>query len=136
MARCKKMHKLTEKEEMFAFSVFSGMSQTDAYLKAFKASRKWKKSAVYPKASRMSKQDNIVARMNELKTTAHSKRILSFQELQEMLSDKIREDLDVNGLRAADILNRMAGNYEKDNTQTVKVISFEDRLYGSDEQTP
>ena len=119
------MHILTEQEEIFTFGIFEGMSQYDAYTKAFKRSRKWKKDTVYSKASTLAKQDKIKERLQELKETANSKRILSFQQIQELLSDRARDGLNTDGLRAIDILNKMAGNYEKDNK--LKVDSTEDK---------
>ena len=35
-----------------------------------------------------------------------------------MLSDKAKEELNADGIKSIEILNKMQGNYEKDNNQT------------------
>lgn len=111
---------LTEQEEVFAFGIFEGLSQRKAYRRAYKKSRTWKDATVDSKACVLAGSDKIQERVQELKKEANSERILSFQQIQEMLSDKAREQLNNEGLKAIDILNRMAGHYEKDNKRTVE----------------
>ena len=92
------MPKLSEQEEIFTFGLFEGLSQRKAYTKAFKKARKWKPATVDSKACVLANQDKIRTRLAQLKETSNSERILSFQQIQEMLSDKVREELNGVGL--------------------------------------
>jgi phage terminase small subunit len=61
---------LNHKQEAFCVAIASGMSQIDAYRQAFPTSRKWKDSAVYPKASILAATDKIKARIEVLLSKA------------------------------------------------------------------
>lgn len=61
---------LTPKQEAFATGVASGLSQAEAYRQAFSQSRKWKDKTVHEKASRLTAEDKVQARIQELRDKA------------------------------------------------------------------
>lgn len=66
MADSEKWRALTVQQEAFAAGVAQGLSQSDAYRRAYPKSVAWKDSAVWETASRMSKRPNVAARVQEL----------------------------------------------------------------------
>lgn len=64
------MKPLTPKQEAFATGVASGLSQAEAYRQAFPQSRKWKDKTVHEKASRLTAEDKVQARIQELRDKA------------------------------------------------------------------
>ena len=70
---------------------------------------------------------HIMAYINELNAKITDSRILKSRDIQILLSDRIQEGLDGDGLKAVDILNKMQGNYaikEVENNQeiTLKIV--------------
>lgn len=59
----KNEHGLTPKQEEFAKAIASGMNQSDAYRKAYPASKLWKDDSVHTKASAMNRNVQVKARV-------------------------------------------------------------------------
>ena len=63
---------LTPKQEHFAQNLFSGMTQADAYRKAF-GQGKYNDKTLIEAASRLSANSNVLARVKELQKTLENK---------------------------------------------------------------
>lgn len=66
------MMTLTSKQEQFAAGVAQGLSQSEAYRRAFPRSSKWKDETVWQHASRLAGDGNVSARVRELQERAAS----------------------------------------------------------------
>lgn len=103
---------LTKAENKYARYLYEGMSQLDAYRKAFPQSKKWKDTTVSPKASKLAKEDKIKTRISEL---------------QEAMSEKVKES---TLMSAEDVLKGIEDIYdrnkEKDSRTALKALE----LYG------
>ncbi len=80
-------------------------------------------------ASKLLTKPNIQEELNRLRDKVESSKIATAVEIQERLTERFRLDLDTDGLKAVEILNKMQGNYEKDNNQKDKkesiLVTFE-----------
>jgi phage terminase small subunit len=76
---------LTDRQIKFTQNIFSGMTQSEAYIKAGYA----KSTAVTTSnnASRLAKKDIIVQYLIELRAKVETKKIMSVQERKERLSE-------------------------------------------------
>lgn len=104
---------LTDKQEKFAQAVaLEGMSLSDAYRSAYDTAR-MKDKTVNEKACVLAKQDNITARIDELRASVVSPKIMSAQERMEWLTELIGNANvgTADRLRAIDIMNKMQGEY-------------------------
>jgi len=108
------MIKLTPKQEKFCHVYLKTSNASEAYRQAYRA-EKMGVNTIKVKASVLLKRDNIRVTVERLREKIEDEGILTFKEIQKMLSNKAKDDLNNEGLKAVDILNRMAGNYEKDN---------------------
>ena len=59
-------NKLTPKQEKFVQGLVSGLSQRQAYRKAYPNARKWNDNSVDSRASNLFKNDKVLTRYNEL----------------------------------------------------------------------
>lgn len=57
---------LTPKQEEFATGLAGGMSQADAYRRAYPSSQKWTDQSVWPKASKLAANGKVQIRVREL----------------------------------------------------------------------
>ena len=57
---------LTPKEETFAVGLASGLTQADAFRKAFPHCLRWKDKTIHERASRLAARDKVRARVQEL----------------------------------------------------------------------
>ena len=120
------MVKLTSKQEKFVQNLLKGLSQTDAYKKAYNTS-KMKEKTIIEKASVLANKDNIRTRYEELNKRAEYKAIMSAIERKKWLTKVINCDVKVkqeydneikeydpymsDRLKALDMLNKMDGVY-------------------------
>ena len=120
------MVKLTSKQEKFVQNLLKGLSQTDAYKKAYDTS-KMKEKTIIEKASVLANKDNIRTRYEELNKRAEDKAIMSAIERKKWLTKVINCDVKVkqeydneikeydpymsDRLKALDMLNKMDGVY-------------------------
>ena len=104
---------LTEKQERFAQAVaLEGMTYSDAYRSAYDTKRMSNKT-INEKASVLASEDKITARITELRENLVGKKIMSAQERLEWLTQLIQSEKETTGdkLKAADIMNKMQGEY-------------------------
>src|SRR5699024_755209 len=71
---------LTAKREKFVRGLVAGLSQRQAYYEAYPNSKKWKPETVDNKASKMFKENEILARYNELMEEHKNKALWTREE--------------------------------------------------------
>lgn len=71
---------LTAKREKFVRGLVSGLSQRQAYYEAYPNSKKWKPETVDNKASKLFKENEILARYNELMEEHKNKALWTREE--------------------------------------------------------
>jgi phage terminase small subunit len=59
--------KLTHKQEKFCQEIIKGNTQSDAYREAYTKSKSWKSNTVWERASVLSKNSKVIARLEELR---------------------------------------------------------------------
>lgn len=103
---------LTPNQEVFAQKIIEGMSQADAYRSAYNCSRMSDKT-IWEKASRLMADNKVRARVQELRDKVALSSVMSAQERLEWLTGVIKdaEERTENKLKAADIMNKMQGEY-------------------------
>ena len=103
---------LTPKQEEFVKNIIEGMSQADAYRSAYSC-KNMSDNAIYREASLLVENPKVAQRLKELREQLAKPSIMSAQERLEWLTGLI-VDKDVaigDKLRAADIMNKMQGEY-------------------------
>lgn len=103
---------LTPKQEAFVQNIIKGMSQADAYRTAYPKQNMSDKT-IHEAASRLMKNDKVLARLNELREQLVKPSIMSAQKRLEWLTEVITDAYEKteNKLKAADIMNKMQGEY-------------------------
>lgn len=103
---------LTAKQEAFVHNIIQGMSQADAYRSAYDA-KKMSDKTIWENASRLMANDKVTARLTELRNELAKPAIMSAQERLEWLTRLIMSENEStqDKLRAADIMNKMQGEY-------------------------
>lgn len=114
---------LTPKQEQFVKSiVLDGMNYSDAYRSAYNTKGMSDKT-INEKACRLKDQDNIRARIEEIRAEIDSPKIMSVTKRAEKLSE-LAESEDANvAMKAIDLLNKMTGEYVQ------KVVADVDTSY-------
>jgi phage terminase small subunit len=104
---------LTAKQEQFVQNLIQGMTQADAYRSAYDTKR-MSDNAIYREASLLVENPKVSQRLNELREQLATPAIMSAQERLEWLTRLIKSDDESTGdkLKAADIMNKMTGEYE------------------------
>lgn len=121
---------LTVKQEMFVQNLIKGMSQREAYKKAYNA--KYKDEVIDVRACELFNSSKIQVRYKELMDQLEDKAIMSAKERMKWLSEVVKNEqketvyYQVNGkstpiertadlntkIRAIDTLNKMSGEYK------------------------
>jgi phage terminase small subunit len=103
---------LTPKQEAFVQNIIQGMSQADAYRSAY-SSKNMSDNAVYREASLLMDNPKVAQRLKELRDKLAKPSIMSAQERLEWLTQLIKSKAEstTDKLRAADIMNKMQGEY-------------------------
>ena len=103
---------LTAKQELFATKVAEGMSYSDAYRFAYNTKRMTDKS-IWEKSSELANSVKVAERLKQLRDMVAKPNIMSAMDRKKWLTDVINDrETDINArLRAADLLNRMEGEY-------------------------
>ncbi len=103
---------LTAKQELFVQKIIEGYSQADAYRSAYNTKRMSDKT-VWENASRLMADSKVTARVKELRDQLAKPSIMSAQERLEWLTQLIKseEESTNDKLKAADIMNKMQGEY-------------------------
>ena len=99
------------KKEKFVQCLAKGMSQRQSYLKAYPNSKRWKDATVDNKASKLFKEDEVLARFMELQKLAEDDAILTVIQRKIILSDLATdtEGKPNDRIKAIDSLNKMEG---------------------------
>lgn len=119
---------LTPKQEQFVQNIIEGMSQADAYRSAY-SKQKMSDKTVWEAASRLMKNDKVVARLLELRNELAKPSIMTAQERLEWLTDVINGEEDINAkLKAVDIMNKMQGEYVTKVEGNLNVAKLEELL--------
>lgn len=103
---------LTENQEAFVRYIIEGMNQADAYRAAYPKQRMSDKT-IWEAASRLMKNDKVVARLKELRAELAKPSIMTAQDRLEWLSGIINSDEETTSdrLKAIDLMNKMQGEY-------------------------
>lgn len=103
---------LTAKQEFFVQNIIQGMSQADAYRAAYPNQRMSDKT-IWETASKLMNNPKVIARLAELRNELAKPSIMSAQERLEWLTGviKSKDESTTDKLRAADIMNKMQGEY-------------------------
>lgn len=103
---------LTPKQEKFVQSIIQGMSQADAYRSAY-STKNMSDKTIHESASRLMADHKVSARLKELRGQLTKATIMSAQERLEWLTKLIlsEEESTTDKLKAADIMNKMQGEY-------------------------
>ena len=94
---------LTAKQEKFVQGLVSGLSQRQAYYEAFPNSKKWKPETVDNKASKLFKENEILARYNELMDEHKEKALWTREEAVNTLKWLIQKS--INSINSKDFDN-------------------------------
>ena len=124
-------HKLTAKMEHFAQLVFQGYSQADAYKLAYPAQARQRPGTLYPNASRLAANSNVIARLTELRAAVIAPAILDATQRQEFWSHIICDDSKDtrDRLRASELLGKAQGDFiERTENKNLNVNAQLDRL--------
>ena len=103
---------LTAKQEAFVQNIIQGMSQADAYRSAYSC-KGMSDNSIYVNASKLVADAKVALRIKELREQLAKPSIMSAQERLEWLTEVIKseEESTSDKLRAADIMNKMQGEY-------------------------
>lgn len=103
---------LTAKQEQFVQNIIQGMSQADAYRSAYNTKR-MSDNSVYVNASKLVADAKVALRLSELRNELAKPSIMSAQERLEWLTQLIqsKDESTSDKLKAADIMNKMQGEY-------------------------
>ena len=109
---------LNAQREAFARAIaIDGMSQADAYRKAYKCDG-WKDKSIHERASVVARDVKVKSRIAELRKEIDSPRIMSAVQRKEKLTEIVNTSPDMNEvMKAIDLLNKMDGEY------TTKVVA-------------
>lgn len=122
---------LTAKQEKYVQNLVKGLSQREAYRKAYPSSLKWKDNIVDSKASNLFKNGKVLARYNELIEKASDDAIMSAIERKKWLTDVInnKQQEDVY-LKAADGTETKIGSRNADLSIKMKAMDLLNKMDG------
>lgn len=120
---------LTAKQEKFVQNIIEGMNQSDAYRNSYSTKRMADKT-IHENASRLMADSKVAARLQELRDQIMKPSIMSAQERLEWLSQLIKSENESTSdkLKAADIMNKMQGEYVQKIEGALNVAKLEDLL--------
>lgn len=120
---------LTAKQEQFVQNIIQGMSQADAYRSAYNTNR-MSDNAIYVNASKLAADAKVALRIKELRDELAASSIMTAQERLEWLTGLIKSDKEstADKLRAADIMNKMQGEYVTKVEGNLGISKLEDLL--------
>ena len=103
---------LTAKQEAFVQKIIEGYSQADAYRSAYSC-KNMSDNSIYVNASKLMADAKVAQRVKELREHLVKPSIMSAQERLEWLTQLIQseEESTSDKLKAADIMNKMQGEY-------------------------
>lgn len=119
---------LTANQEAFVQKIIEGCSQAEAYRSAY-PKQKMSDKTVWEAASRLMKNDKVVARLSELRNELAKPSIMTAQERLEWLTGIVEgSHITQDKLRAVDIMNKMTGEYVQKVEGTLNVTKLEDLI--------
>ena len=103
---------LTTKQENFAKAIVEGLNQADAYRSAYSC-KNMSDNSIYVNASKLVNDTKVALRIKELREQLVKPTIMTAQQRLEWLTRLINSDEETTGdkLKAADIMNKMQGEY-------------------------
>lgn len=117
---------LTANQEQFVQNIIKGMCQADAYRSAY-PNQKMSDKTVWETASKLMNNPKVITRLTELRNELAKPTIMTAQQRLEWLTKLIlsEEESTTDKLKAADIMNKMQGEY----VQKVQAnVTYEDKL--------
>lgn len=120
---------LTANQEAFVQNIIEGMNQAEAYRSAY-PKQKMSDKTVWEAASRLMKNDKVVARLTELRNELAKPSIMTAQQRLEWLSQVVQNEKEsmTDRLKASDQMNRMQGEYVQKIEGNVNLTKLEDLL--------
>ena len=121
---------LTPKQEQFVQNIIQGMTQADAYRSAYSC-KNMTDNSIYVNASKLVADAKVAQRLKELREQLAKPSIMSAQERLEWLTELIKSDEESTSdkLRAADIMNKMQGEYvQKVETEFKNAVNIDIKL--------
>lgn len=101
---------LTPAQESFAQLVASGKSQSEAYRTAYPKSAKWKPETLWNRASGLMREDEVLARVEQIKAELAEKGLWSREQSAKALIDIVNAgERDGDRIKAVCELNKMHG---------------------------
>jgi len=120
---------LTEKQEKFVQNIIQGMNQAEAYRSAYSC-KNMSDNSVYVNASKLVNDAKVALRIKELREQLAKPSIMSAQERLEWLTELINseEESTTDKLKAADIMNKMQGEYVTKVEGNLNIAKLEDLI--------
>ena len=120
---------LTAKQEAFVQNIIQGMSQADAYRAAY-PKQKMSDKTVWETASKLMSNPKVITRLTELRNELAKPSIMTAQERLEWLTELIKSNDETTSdkLRAADIMNKMQGEYVTKVDGSLNIKKLEDLI--------
>lgn len=108
--KVRRINRKLDRVEIFAQAIVAGESQSDAYIKAHPAAKKWKKESVHTEAYDMLRDEKVVARLAELRKKSEAENEWSRNKsIQVLINIALNAKLDGDKIKAVDKLNVMLG---------------------------
>lgn len=85
--------KLTIKQEKYAQGLFAGLSQREAYKKAFPTSKAWKDETVDSKACILAKDEKVMARLDDLTAELRERNMVTVERTLEEIAHIAFDDI-------------------------------------------
>ncbi|WP_067070375.1 terminase small subunit [Roseateles chitosanitabidus] len=120
------MSTLSAPQEAFARGVASGLSQAEAYRRAYPRSQKWKADAVHQQASRLMALPQVAARVKELQGLAADEVVVDVKALLQEAKRLVFSD--IRNIMKPDGTLRLPHELDADTAASVK--SFKMDEYG------
>ena len=123
------MDKLTPKQELFVQGIIAGLSQRQAYRKAFPNSKKWKDTTVDVKASELLQNGKVLVRYRALLKQFSNMSLWSREQAfneYEWLKNKAKASIDQEGVRQANS-NAFLAALDGMNNMAFKDLELEDK---------
>ena len=123
------MDKLTPKQELFVQEIITGLSQRQAYRKAFPSSKKWKDTTVDVKASELLQNGKVLVRYRALLKQFSNMSLWSREQAfneYEWLKNKAKASIEQEGIRQANS-NAFLAALDGMNNMAFKDLELEDK---------
>lgn len=119
-----KNDELNDRQLRFARMLADGLTKTEAYRKAFDCSKLTDKT-VATNACRLSKNANVLRKLEELRDRADSEAVMSRREALERLTAMAREAQGAGRMKEAvaciQEINKMTGGYEPEKVEVTEL---------------